>query len=134
MLGARYGGTEMVNASRHAFDKIANGQCMFFRRDAYDAMGGHAAVRGKVAEDLALAQLWFSAGRRVTIVLGLAQLSHADVHVAPRAGGWLGEEHLRRRARRDAARACCGRRLYPLLLVLPALTGLVPPLLVLLGA
>src|SRR4029079_10662510 len=56
-LGVRYGGTEVVNRSRRAEDKIANGQCIFIRRATYDAIGGHAAVRDKVAEDLALAQL-----------------------------------------------------------------------------
>lgn len=34
----------------------ANGQCLAFRRAAYDKMGGHAAVRGSVIEDVAFAQ------------------------------------------------------------------------------
>jgi len=37
-------------------DAIANGQYMLFRREAYDAIGGHEAVRDEVVEDLALAQ------------------------------------------------------------------------------
>jgi hypothetical protein len=37
-------------------DAIANGQFLLFRRDAYDAIDGHEAVRDEVAEDLALAQ------------------------------------------------------------------------------
>ena len=36
---------------------FANGQFMLFRRDAYDAIGGHAAVNGALLEDLALARL-----------------------------------------------------------------------------
>jgi hypothetical protein len=36
---------------------IANGQFLLFRRDAYDAFGGHEAVRDEVAEDLVLAQI-----------------------------------------------------------------------------
>lgn len=32
-----------------------NGQCILFRREAYDAIGGHGSVRGEVAEDTALA-------------------------------------------------------------------------------
>ncbi|MCS7220030.1 MAG: glycosyltransferase [Anaerolineae bacterium] len=35
----------------------AIGQVMLFRREAYQAMGGHAAVRREVAEDMALARL-----------------------------------------------------------------------------
>ena len=35
----------------------ANGQYMLFRRDAYDAIGGHAAVSDHLVEDVALARL-----------------------------------------------------------------------------
>ena len=75
MLALRYGGTETVNRSRRAFDKIANGQFIVITRDAYDFVGGHAAVRGEVAEDLMLAQRVFTLGRRQALVLGVAQLS-----------------------------------------------------------
>lgn len=75
MLLMRYGGTESVNRSRHAWDKIANGQCIAIRRDAYDRVGGHAAVRDKVAEDLMLAQRLFVAGVATALVLGTTQLS-----------------------------------------------------------
>jgi glycosyltransferase involved in cell wall biosynthesis len=34
---------------------LANGQCMLFRREIYDAIDGHRAVRGEIAEDKALA-------------------------------------------------------------------------------
>jgi chlorobactene glucosyltransferase len=34
----------------------ANGQCLLFRRTAYDKVGGHAAVRNNVIEDVALAK------------------------------------------------------------------------------
>lgn len=34
----------------------ANGQCMAFRRRAYERVGGHAAVRGRVIEDVELAR------------------------------------------------------------------------------
>lgn len=36
---------------------IANGQCMLFRREVYDAIDGHRAVRAEIAEDKALAEL-----------------------------------------------------------------------------
>ena len=35
----------------------ANGQCMLFRRSSYDAIGGHAAVRDHLVEDVALGRL-----------------------------------------------------------------------------
>src|SRR4029078_11036087 len=69
------GSTEHVSRARFASAKIANGQCLWVRRDAYDAIGGHGAVRHKVAEGLAMAQHWFRAGRTVSLVLGLDQLS-----------------------------------------------------------
>jgi hypothetical protein len=132
VLWARFGGTEVTNESPRAADKIANGQCMFFRRDAYDAMGGHAAVRDKVAEDLALAQRWFSAGRRVTMVLGLAQLStRMYTSLRELVDGWGKNMYA---GGRDAVPfGALGRAIYPLLLVLPALSGALPPLLLLLG-
>lgn len=34
----------------------ANGQCMVFQRRVYDAVGGHAAVKGAIVEDIRLAQ------------------------------------------------------------------------------
>jgi len=75
MLAMRYGGTETVNRSRHSWDKIANGQFIAITRAAYDAVGGHDAVRDRVAEDLMLAQRLFSAGQRTALVLGTEQLS-----------------------------------------------------------
>jgi chlorobactene glucosyltransferase len=48
-------------------DAIANGQYLLFRRDAYEAVGGHAAVRQEVAEDLALAQRVKRSGLRLRI-------------------------------------------------------------------
>lgn len=48
----------------------ANGQYLLIRRDAYDAIGGHARVAGDVLEDVAIARLakaagfpiWFTSG------------------------------------------------------------------------
>ena len=34
----------------------ANGQCMAFRRRAYDEIGGHKAVRNEIVEDIRMAQ------------------------------------------------------------------------------
>jgi chlorobactene glucosyltransferase len=132
ILGARYGGTEVVNESRHAANKIANGQCMFFRRDAYDAMDGHAAVRDKVAEDLALAQHWFGAGRRVAMVLGLAQLStRMYTSLRELVEGW--GKNIYAGGRDAMPFGAFGRAIYPLLLLVPGLTGVLPPVLLAFG-
>jgi chlorobactene glucosyltransferase len=62
LLGLRFH-PDRVNHPRHARDVIANGQFLLFRREAYEAIGGHGGVRGEVAEDLALAQRLWRAGR-----------------------------------------------------------------------
>lgn len=75
LLFIRFGGTEGVNEAKRPSDVIANGQCLMVRRSAYDAIGGHAAVRHTVVDDLRLAQVMHAAGRRVRLVLGIDQLS-----------------------------------------------------------
>jgi chlorobactene glucosyltransferase len=128
VLLARYGGTEIVNASRHASSKIANGQCMFFRREAYDAMGGHASVRHKVAEDLALAQHLFSSGRRVTLILGRAQLrTRMYTSLRELVAGW--GKNIYAGGLDAMPFGAVGRIIYPVLLVIPSLSGLLPPML-----
>jgi chlorobactene glucosyltransferase len=42
---------------------LANGQFILIRREVYDALGGHRAVRGEVAEDVALCRLVKERGR-----------------------------------------------------------------------
>jgi glycosyltransferase involved in cell wall biosynthesis len=54
----------------------ANGQFILIRRDAYDAIGGHASIAGEVLEDVALAarvkaagyRLWFGGGKGIVRV------------------------------------------------------------------
>jgi chlorobactene glucosyltransferase len=46
---------------------IANGQFMLMPRTAYEAIGGHEAVRGEVVEDMRLAQRTVAEGQRVVI-------------------------------------------------------------------
>jgi glycosyltransferase involved in cell wall biosynthesis len=125
ILLQRYGGTEAVNRSRFASQKIANGQCLWIRRPAYDALGGHAAVRDKVAEDLALAQLYFRAGRTVSLVLGLSQLStRMYTSLRELIEGW--GKNIYAGGRDAMPLGATGRVLFPLVLLLPALFGLVP--------
>jgi chlorobactene glucosyltransferase len=75
MLATRYGGAGAVNRARRSRDKIANGQYLCFTRACYDALGGHESVRGKAAEDLALAQLVHARGMRGELAMGPNDLS-----------------------------------------------------------
>lgn len=127
ILLQRYGGTELVNRSRFTSQKIANGQCLWMRRDAYEEMGGHEAVREKVAEDLALAQRWHRAGRTTTLVLGLEQLStRMYTSLGELVEGW--GKNIYAGGRDAMPLGVAGRVVFPLALLTPALFGLAPPL------
>jgi len=132
ILLQRYGGTESVNESSRASDKIANGQCLWFRRAAYETFGGHEVVRAKVAEDLALSQAYFRAGRTVAIVLGLDQLTtRMYTSLRELVEGWGKNVYA---GGMDAMPAgAIGRAVFPFALMLPALFGLVPPLVLAMG-
>ncbi|MEJ2170096.1 MAG: glycosyltransferase [Desulfobacterales bacterium] len=54
-------------------DAAANGQCILIRRQVYELIGGHAAVRRQIAEDTALARLVKQAGYRIYMA-GAAEL------------------------------------------------------------
>lgn len=54
---------------------LANGQCLFVRRSAYNAVGGHYAVRGEVLEDVRLGQTLRAAGFTVRGAIGMEYLS-----------------------------------------------------------
>ena len=89
MIATRYGGAGEVNRARRSRDKIANGQYLCFTRTAYDALGGHEAVRGKAAEDLALAQLVHERGMRGEIAMGPDDLStRMYTSLAEVVNGW----------------------------------------------
>jgi chlorobactene glucosyltransferase len=121
----RFGGTESVNESRSVTHKIANGQCIFVRRAGYEALGGHAAVRDRVAEDLALAQMYFNAGKRAVVVLGLDQLTtRMYTSLRELVEGW--GKNIFVAGREAMPGGALGRVFYPLALVLPALWSLVP--------
>jgi len=122
MLTLRYGGTEHVSRARRAEDVIANGQCLFVQRDAYESLGGHAAVRDTVAEDMALAQRFYRGGKRVAVVLGTAQLStHMYASLGELVRGW--GKNVYAGGRQAMLGGALGRLLFPLvLLTLPVLT------------
>jgi chlorobactene glucosyltransferase len=75
IIAARYGGSERVNQSTNPLDKIANGQFILISREWYDRIGGHAAIRGNVAEDLRMAQEVCRAGGSMQLVDGRGFIS-----------------------------------------------------------
>lgn len=58
---------------RSAF-AAACGQCIAFRRDAYDAIGGHESVRMEVVEDVGLAKRALARGLRLRMFEGVTSL------------------------------------------------------------
>lgn len=52
-------------------DAIANGQFMLIRRQVYDLIGGHAAVREKIVEDKAISELVKWGGYRLVVADGM---------------------------------------------------------------
>jgi len=67
---------------------FANGQFMLFRRDAYLAIGGHAAVREDLLEDLAFARVIQSRGEKVSLLIAeeMLEVSMYDSYDAFRRG------------------------------------------------
>jgi hypothetical protein len=70
-LGKKFSFEEVNDPQKPA--AAANGQFLLIRRDAYEAVGGHASVAGDVLEDVALAKLvkqagfgiWFGSGEGI---------------------------------------------------------------------
>jgi len=60
-------GGKLVNDDNRQ-NAIGNGQYMLFRREAYDRIGGHYAVRDKIIEDYSLGRLLKRAGMRLRFV------------------------------------------------------------------
>ena len=63
-------------------DVVAMGQFMLLRRQPYEAIGGHAAVRAAISEDVALARLLKRSGARVLLQDG-SRLLHGRMYT-----GW----------------------------------------------
>jgi chlorobactene glucosyltransferase len=127
IMSVRYGGTESVTQSRFVKDKIANGQCLFVRRDTYEELGGHSLVRSHVAEDMMMAQRYFARGKRVVLALGLNQLStRMYTSLRELIHGW--GKNVYAGGRDSVPFGVFGRMLFPLLLVSSPLIGLAPAL------
>jgi len=112
----RYGGAVAIEHATRASDVVANGQCFMMSRAAYDSLGGHYAVRDFVAEDLMMAQAVWSSGKRVSIVLGIRQLSTRMYDgLGALIKGW--GKNVYAGGRFAMRGGSVGRALYPLLLV-----------------
>jgi glycosyltransferase involved in cell wall biosynthesis len=62
-LAAQFKPSDVSDPSSPA--AAANGQYMLVSRDAYDAVGGHAAVASSLLEDVALARILKASGRKI---------------------------------------------------------------------
>lgn len=125
ILAQWYGGPGTVNGSRNPRNKIANGQCLFFRRGPYETFGGHATVRGRAAEDLAFAQEMTAAGHGVFLTLGERQMStRMYASFADIVAGW--GKNVFSAGRDTLPAGAVGRWLAAVLVPAPGLLALAP--------
>jgi chlorobactene glucosyltransferase len=131
LLGLRYH-PAVVNRARRASDVIANGQFVLVRRPAYESVGTHAAVRGEVAEDLALAQQFWAAGKTIHFAFA-DRLMDTRMYTGLRhlIEGW--SKNLYLGGRRSFPDEPVRRALVPVLLAAAALFWLIPPVLLAAG-
>lgn len=132
LLGLRYH-PRRVNRARRARDVIANGQFILTTREAYDAVGTHAAVRGEVAEDLALAQAYLRHGLRLHFAFAERLMETRMYQNLPQlVEGWSKNIYLG--GRRSFPDEPALRALVPVMLMAALGFWLVPPVALLLGA
>jgi chlorobactene glucosyltransferase len=132
LLGLRYH-PRRVNRGRRERDVIANGQFILTTREAYDAVGTHAAVRHEVAEDLALAQTYLRHGRRIHFAFA-DRLMETRMYqdLASLVEGWSKNVYLGGRGSFPGEPVL--RALVPVMLMSAFGFWLLPPLLLLAGA
>jgi chlorobactene glucosyltransferase len=131
LLGLRFP-PGRINRARRARDVLANGQFILLRRATYEALGTHAAVRGEVAEDLALAQRAFTGGHRVWVAFA-EDLMATRMYDGLRSmvEGWSKNVYLG--GRRSFPDQPVLRALVPVITALPLLFWLAPPVMALLA-
>jgi len=127
MLGLRYH-PGSVNKSRKPWGVIANGQFMMFPRASYAAIGGHAAVRSEVVEDLAMAQRVVALGKKLYFAFAY-DLMETRMYQNFRqvVDGWSKNVFIG--ARISLGQNPLLRFLAPLLLLFNAVFWLTPPIL-----
>jgi chlorobactene glucosyltransferase len=131
LLALRYH-PQRVNRARHARDVIANGQFILASREAYEAVGTHAAVRHEVAEDLALAQRFLRLGRRIHFAFADGFMETRMYRSLPELiEGWSKNIYLG--GRRSFPEEPLLRAAAPLMVLAALLFWLVPPAMLVLG-
>ncbi|MCU0633374.1 MAG: glycosyltransferase family 2 protein [Gemmatimonadaceae bacterium] len=125
LLLTRYGSTHAMERATSPLDVIGNGQCFLIDRVTYDRIGGHAAVRDTVAEDLMIAQTVHQHGGRVSLVTGTRHLSTRMYQSLPElVHGW--GKNIYAGGRLAMPWGTLGQWLFPLLLVAFPLALLAP--------
>lgn len=80
MIAFAVGSLDAINDPRRKDAAIFNGQYIAFERAAYDAIGGHGAVRGRIAEDYELARLVKRDGRFRSRLAGASDLVYTRMY------------------------------------------------------
>ncbi len=125
LLALRYHPSS-VNRARHERDVIANGQFILLPRESYEAVGTHEVVRHEVAEDLALAQAFHRAGRRIHFAFAERLMETRMYQSLPHLiEGWSKNMYLG--GRRSFPEEPVLRALVPVMLLAAFLFWLVPP-------
>lgn len=115
-----------VNRARRERDVIANGQYILMPRASYEAIGTHEAVKGEVAEDLALAQAVHRAGRRIRFVFAERLMETRMYRSLPgMVEGWSKNMYLG--GRRSFPGEPLLQALVPVMLLVAFAFWLVPP-------
>lgn len=85
----------LVNSPRVPWIALANGQFILVRRDAYDRIGGYAAIRGEIAEDAMFARRTKRLGLRLRLADG-RELATTRMYRTPAAlwEGWTKNLHV----------------------------------------
>ncbi len=79
----------LANNDKYSSNAFANGQYILIRRDVYDAIGGHEAVRDKLSEDVALARQVKAKGLRPRVAWGVDLAAvHMYAGLANLLRGW----------------------------------------------
>ena len=131
LLALRYHPSR-VNRATRARDVIANGQFILVPRESYEAVGTHQVVRGEVAEDLALAQVFQRAGRRIHFAFAERLMETRMYHSLPHlVEGWSKNMYLG--GRRSFPENRVLRALVPVMLAAAFIFWLVPPVALALG-
>lgn len=122
----------VVNRARRASEVIANGQFILVTRESYEAVGTHEVVKHEVAEDLAMAQAYFRAGRRQLFVFGLELMgTRMYTSLAGMVEGWSKNVYVG--GRRSYPDEPVLRALVPLMFALGGLFWILPPAVLVVG-